>query len=300
MKAGKLLLLFLPSFLFAVAGAQVIIQPDAGTGKDTYIDSFYTLNPGSNFINHGDYYALGLGVEECYPDGFSELCWRRVLIDFDLSAIKTDTSFNSAQLVLHTFAVNPSPIIDTTVFRVMRIIEPWHEDSVLWANQPSVDSLKYCEFTIKPGISDSLSIDITALAKGQLLQPDSSYGFMICYTVANRYGSVAAYSSDCQTPELRPRLVIDYGPADLPEQCAALNVSVYPNPFRRQLTIHTVSLGGQGLILALKNCMGQTIAHPMQLNDNQYTFFTDDLPVGVYFLQFAEKGFTTIRKLIKE
>ncbi|MFN8297820.1 MAG: DNRLRE domain-containing protein [Chitinophagales bacterium] len=300
MKAVKHLLLVLSLFLLTPTNAQVIIQPDGNGGKDAYIDTFYTLNPGSNFINHGNYFALGLGVDECYPDGFNELCWKRILIGFDLSSLNGDTSFSRAQLVLHTYAINPSPVIDSTVFRILRIIQPWKEDSVLWANQPAVDSSLSQTFTIKPGMSDSISINIAELLRAQLTTPATSFGFLLSYTIANRLGSIAAYASENETAELRPKLVVDYRPTAVSGDDEPTKINVYPNPFNEELTIATLGTFTTETMITLKNILGEIVFSASRGTEVSTTWSTNQLPSGVYFLEIAENGFKAIHRLIKQ
>ena len=265
-------------------GQTVTINMDQNNGKDTYIDSAITVNPQNFFVNHGAYPHLAFGIDECFPDGFAVPCWYKTLLDFNLEGLNLDTSFTSAYLVLCAYAIIPNDATDSTRFTIRRITSPWKEDSVLWMTRPTVDSSMTTSFTIKPGMADSLVMDVTDLLKNLLLHQDSSYGFMIDYTVENMYGHVAGYASEYADATKRPKLVINFEPSTL-QEVSQENFRVYPNPFLSEIII--VSQGDKVQLpgITVWNSLGQCVYIQGACLPSAQILNLNFLNPGIYFLE---------------
>lgn len=77
----------------------------------------------------------------------------------------------------------------------------------------------------------------------------------------------------------------------------AFDWKIYPIPFFTKTTIQAKK-SFQNVTLIVRNCMGQTVKQIDKLAGQEITFYRDNLPSGMYFLQLKEKNETYTFKLI--
>lgn len=76
------------------------------------------------------------------------------------------------------------------------------------------------------------------------------------------------------------------------------SLSVYPNPFVREIIVESKQL--QKLEFMLYNSLGQAISLEAQKQDKKYTLSTPQLPKGLYWLKVSDGKQEEVFKLIKD
>ncbi|MEQ8910528.1 MAG: T9SS type A sorting domain-containing protein [Vicingaceae bacterium] len=72
---------------------------------------------------------------------------------------------------------------------------------------------------------------------------------------------------------------------------------VYPNPFVSEITLESKSK--ENLVFALYNSLGQEVEVQIQQFEGRYQIVTDDIPIGLYWLQINDGLRSKTVKLIK-
>jgi len=194
------------------AQTTIILQPNAEDGKDARVQSILpNTNMGNSVFFHGHAGTMDL---EPFID--------RSLIEFDLSAIPENATILNATLSLYanTLFGGHATISGTNACWLERVVSPWVEDEVTWANQPatSVDTRVSIPFSTNSD-QDYTDISVTELVKDMVYIPNNSYGFMIKLQVESEYRYLEFCSSDEADENLHPKLTITYYPGPLFAGC---------------------------------------------------------------------------------
>ncbi len=182
----------------------LILQPGSEIGKDSKIQF---MNPNNNLGDYEDLTAHAWTMNG--NPNFS-----RSFIQFDLSMFSIDDIILQATLSLYfadDLMNNPPGQYGDNESSLYRILEDWDEHVLTWNNQPPYS-------TDNPGIlpiSDSIdqsypNIDVTELVQDMILNPDSSFGFMLKLNTEEKYRALDFASSDYIIPDLHPKLTIVY------------------------------------------------------------------------------------------
>jgi len=172
--------------------SEIILQPDAAAGKDTYVAS---SNPTTNY---GGATTIQTYWDETDPTR------RRGLIEFDLSSIPAGAVISSAILELMVSVNGFSPIV-----YLYRAITNWIENTVTWNTQPGISDLLIS--SIPPGPGNWHSFDITIAVQNWFTGIWSNQGMMLKLAETGALVVYAHYySSDFATSTSRPKLTINY------------------------------------------------------------------------------------------
>jgi len=178
----------------------IIFQPDAQTGKDAIICSYYH---NSNFG-----YEISYRADSWTYGGIPGI--RRGLLDFDLSVLPSNVTILKAELSLY-HSTNWNNEGDNTCI-LQRIVTDWDEYTVTWDNQPL--TTVYHQVTLPTSTSyqqDYLNIDVTTLVRDMYNNPNHSFGLLIRLITEEPYRRLAFASSDNEEASLHPKLRIVYG-----------------------------------------------------------------------------------------
>lgn len=213
------------------ATCTVDVKPDGARGKDANVNSFTNGTSGT---------YSGFDIMAWTNSGTFQLL--RGLIDFeDLAQIPQGASVINATLYLYwnNISVNPghSTLSGSNNFVIQRIIEPWDENTVIWANQPSSTTQNQISVQGTPSESQDYVIDITTLVQDYVNNPSSSYGFLFKLATEQQYRSLIFASSDHSNAALHPRLVVDYNCTLSTENKMLDGFDIYPNPTSDFITI---------------------------------------------------------------
>lgn len=186
---------------------QLVIQPDATAGKDTFLYQWKST------------WNYGLNTDLAADNKFSDSKYRS-LLQFDLSALSTKAAIKTATLELYQ---NTSSATggEVTVHGVSR---SWTEGTNSngvgasnWAQSDAAFSwttaggdyipTAVAKTTIVPGVQRWYQWDISALVQNWVAGTLPNYGLIL--TAAPNVSSFY-YSSDYTSPELRPKLTISY------------------------------------------------------------------------------------------
>ena len=189
------------------------IQPDAMTGKDTYVDA---NSPAENYgsaatLKIGKFY----GYEEC------------ALLQFDLSSIPTEIV--SAQLALYWWEGTVSDIAVTC----HRILTTWVENTVTYGTIPSYDSS--AESTTSVSYSSAWNyFDVSNMVIGWQNGSYSNYGVML-KSITDAWEGF--YSSDYVTDTtLRPKLIVVYRQASPTISVPASTTPASPTTYSNEVS----------------------------------------------------------------
>lgn len=177
-------------------GASLVLQPDAGAGKDSMLDR---NNPTRN---NGTYQYLMVN----YGTGRTV----RGMVEFTgLSAIPSGSTVNSAKLELW---VNYSNRPNDN-FGIYRVTGTWTEMAVNWSNQPAHHATAYDKKLVNAG--GWFEYDIKTLVQEWVSGTYTNYGFKLIRD--NESGGSWPYfvSSDYATASNRPKLTVDYTPTGI-------------------------------------------------------------------------------------
>jgi len=193
LSALTLIVLLLP--LSAAFADEIIVQPNATTGKDTWVGA---NQPTSNY---------GSDTWICFG-GYSGSEFR-LYLEFDESDLGPANSVEDARIDLYMFSQNG--FIDSYSYGVYRVEGSWSESSLTWNNQPVCADV--ASYTISGNdwqgdIGQWKSIDgLADLVRYWIENPTENYGIVI-KPVAGFYGYPMFWSSDSSSSSQRPKLVV--------------------------------------------------------------------------------------------
>lgn len=183
----------------------LIIRPDSSNGNDASISK---IVPDKNY---GDSPEMHLYA---WTQG-GILNINRIAIEFDLSAIPSNVTIDSAFIGLYfdptsTYrAINPEDNYGDDAFVIERIIEPWQENTITWNNQPATTTDNQVYVPDDPNDREkNFMINVTQLVKDSREKPDSSYGFMVKYADESIYKITYFTSSEYPDKSKRPMLKV--------------------------------------------------------------------------------------------
>ena len=203
--------LLLATLFYCVAtSAQVtlVLQPNGQQGKDAQVNDL----------------SSNLNVNFGSSPVFASYVWQngsvyrnKALIQFDLTAIPANAVITSATLDLYadnpttTFIGNPATPMNgsSNASYIRRITQPWQENTVTWANQPTVDNTNQVTLPNSSSTTqDYLGVDVTQLVNDLLTYGNN--GFMIEPVSTIPSNSMVFRSSEYADSAYRPRLTIVY------------------------------------------------------------------------------------------
>jgi len=184
----------------------VEIQPDATSGKDTYISE---LSP---TVNYGSDDVISAGSDSTNPQ-------RRALLQFDLASIPANSSVTSAILALYLYSVSTSIDINITTHR---ITDSWDESAVNWNIQPGHHT-EAVGTTAVGAVSATYNFTITSLVSLHVASPSTNYGVMLKSPETTASERKTFRSSDYSDSTQRPKLTVIY---NVPPTAPTI---IYPN-----------------------------------------------------------------------
>ncbi|MBK5286451.1 MAG: DNRLRE domain-containing protein, partial [Bacteroidia bacterium] len=193
--------------------AQVTITikpPQGGLDDATISDNFAS----SNFGNHTEELLLTWSCS-------GSPCVGRSIMNFDLSAIPTNSIINSATLYLYADINNagsngipgqPTYGTDNAGW-VRRITQSWNENTVTWNTQPSFTTQNEVTLPQSTSTTQDYAATVSALVQDMINNPSSSFGFLVMEKNESiYYNSLIFVSNDNADTARNPKLVITYTP----------------------------------------------------------------------------------------
>jgi len=188
--------------------ATITLQPDDTVGKDAEISDGANadFNGGALFdliLNwNGNLRSIGL-------------------IEFDLSAIPTGSTINSATLSL--FHSDNTQFSDVT-YNAFRVTSAWAEGTVTFNTAPAFDPVAVSSLTFSGASRVFRDWSVTSVVQGWVSGAFANNGLWIEEIPAAGTGTAFFASSDNLTEDWWPRLTIDFEPAQtaVPEPASLL------------------------------------------------------------------------------
>jgi hypothetical protein len=176
-----------------VSGSVVVINPT----DDTFIDE---ISPGTNFGSNTHFVARRAGT------GFQE----NILIDFDLSAVPSGASINSATLFFY-YSHNNDGDPAGRPLDAHHVTGSWAEGTVTWNNRPGFDAGSIATATVPGATGTWMSWDLTSEVQDIVDGATSFYGWEIIDHANSGYFSQIHFRSKENPSGNTPYLQIDYG-----------------------------------------------------------------------------------------
>lgn len=263
-------------------------------------------------------------IADCVPCGYyntnygsseelNSLAWtnngdisnHRSLLRWDLSGIPYNAIVNSAYMDLY---FNPSSTNAGGVHSqasgsnesyLERIIDPWDEHNVSWANQPGTTQVDRAVVpaSISP-TQDYLSIDVTALVQAMVSNPADNFGFMLRLATESYYRCLLFASSDHPNEALHPALHICYSVStsvgDLDDKSNGI-MTLTPNPTEGAFGIHFArKVNGE---IRIYDEMGKLVISDT-VDGNDRSTYSVNLAKGNYSVVLIEDATSEVKRLI--
>ncbi|NNK81247.1 MAG: DNRLRE domain-containing protein [Flavobacteriales bacterium] len=191
--------------LSSIGQTTVTLKPGS-EGHDAYLRS---IGPDVNYGNHYDLLA------HAWTHSGSPVTVRAVF-KFDLSSLPPDINIIDAQLSLFSIQSENSNGTHSTLSgsneaRLFLVSEPWDEQTVTWADQPSIiiDAfvpLPESQFSIE----DYTGLDVTEFVQQWVDSPEDNHGFRFQLEDETFYRRMLFASSDHPNSDKHPELGITY------------------------------------------------------------------------------------------
>lgn len=184
---------------------EITLQPNGEKGKDAIL---YDLQPNNNYGTHPQ-----INAHAWTNGGIPQTM--RGLIQFDFSDIPESALIEQANLSLYHFVASNnsghSQLSGSNESVLQKVIESWNEETVTWNNQPAITSID--EVTLSASVSEDqnyMDIDVTNLVINTNQQLLDNFGFMLSLKTESYFRSLVFASSDVETEEIHPKLVIQF------------------------------------------------------------------------------------------
>ncbi len=271
------------------------LKPDGDLGNDAYINSIAQTSK----VNQTSLVSTVWEFDQGWGIG-------RSFLEFDLTQIDPELTITLAELSLFH---DPNSLIEGHInnggsneLTISKITESWNEDNIDWNNQPTISPENQI-LVPSSNIDDQdyLDIEVTKLVSDMFNNPNESFGFMLQLddeTIGNYNRNVVFASSDHESPELRPRLVIytqDYTGIDNflhLEDC----VLTYPNPSASDFKIQVCKNIGK-IQYTVFNIFSNTVLSG-ETNNREFYLNLQSHPAGTYFLSIIINNNVITKKLI--
>jgi Secretion system C-terminal sorting domain len=285
--------------LFTAARSQqqtICFQPDAATAVDASLGYHDNFNTSAN--NYGtDIYLKAF----CIPGAAGGQNTNRALLNFDLSTYPSNAVLLSADLYLYSsgyinnllpghFGANSSYI--------RRVTGNWSENNVTWNSQPATTNVNQVLIPATTSSTQDFQIDVTALVEDILLNPSTSFGFLLGLQTENpsNAAALAFLSSDNSTDPTRwPKLCLTYkGETGIEDTVITLQPQtpvVYPNPTATSITVISPLFDDNSeYTITIYNLSGAVVDQKSNSKSNGQKFELDvsALPAGTYFAEFFD------------
>lgn len=295
----KILLPIFFYFLFlSSTNAQysLVLQPDATSGKDTYIDS--RLNS-TNFGTHVDFAGIA------WTNGGTPTSCRG-LIEFDLTSIPSTATITSAYLSLYSYNSpyngSHSTLNGPNDCVLQRITSSWNENTVTWDTQPTTTTLNQVTLaTSTSSIQNYPNIDVTNMVKDMHANPSSNFGFLLKLNTESYYRRMIFGSSDNTDPNLRPKLVVNYTPIDvgIKEQESRNDLlNIFPNPSKDYFTIQLQDKTIGNYSVEITDNLGQVVLKMNAVNGETVELKGLNMANGIYCIYIKTSNKQYSKKLI--
>jgi type IX secretion system substrate protein len=242
----------------------------------------HSLNSKVNYGNYPDYRATASTIS---GNQFKV----RSIVYFDLSTIPSGAVIDKASLSLYFNPTSASGTHDGKNEGVLRrIVTDWDEYLVTWISQPSVTTLNEVLLPPTPTSNSNMpNIDVTNLVQDMVMNPKSSFGFLIQLRNETPYRDLVFSSSDHMDTTLHPVLEITYTITGIPDLDRNNNFTVLPNP-----ATNTILLNSKGLSHYIVNFTNLTGKLMMIENINSKSQVVDVsmLPQGLYIMNVISNG----------
>lgn len=163
--------------------------------QDAYITQFY---PNLNF---GGSDSLFAGLFQGINDGY------RSLLKFDVSAIPSESTINSARLRLYIYR-NDVPALSKPI-KIYRTLSSFNENTVTYNNQPPISVTPDATTNITNELNTFIEWDITNLVNGWVNNSIANNGIMVV-GLESTLSLVGFRSKEYVNAMQRPELVVDY------------------------------------------------------------------------------------------
>lgn len=269
-----------------------VFQPDFEDGYDAAV---YSCIPcGFASANYGNYVGLH-AIAWTNSGAQSDV---RSLLRFQLELLPEGAEIIDARLSLYhdneSNELQHSSLSGPNTALLRRVIEPWEEQTVIWATQPSTTSAD--EVVIPATTSptqDVLDVDVTQLVIAMI--ENGNFGFMLRLQDESYYRRMVFASSDHPNRDLHPKLVVTHqGGVGIASNALSLR-PLYPNPTDGPITLH---VDRPGIPIEVLDGLGQVVRVFTPSTPGRLDLDLGDLSAGHYTIRSWENGMSNYQRLV--
>jgi hypothetical protein len=177
---------------------------------------------------------------------------------------------------------------------LQRVIEPWDEQTVIWATQPGTTTAD--EVVIPATTSptqDVLDIDVTQLVIAMM--ENGNFGFMLRLQDESYYRRMVFASSDHPNGALHPKLVVTHqGGVGIASNALSLR-PLYPNPTDGPLTLY---VDRPGMPIEVLDGLGKVVRVITPNAPGRLDLDLGDLSAGHYTIRSWNGGMSTFQRVV--
>ncbi len=229
----------------------------------------------------------------------------RSVLEFDLTAIPTNTIISSAKLSLYAIdnldgMDQHSTLSGSNECWLEKITSSWDESTVTWNTQPTTSAENRISIASSTSETENyLNMDVTSIVQGMIENPSANFGFMLKLKNENFYRRMNFCSSDHLIPQYRPKLEICYSISEEVNEIKDTenSILIFPNPATDFITIN-VSVNLIGSPYKIIDQLGRTVMNG-KLTFESSTININQLSKGMYFLKVGNENQQSL-KLIKK
>lgn len=198
---------FTPLFAQNICFSELVLQPDAVSGKDLHVSNWQPNQPGNSTANWLTTAAWTISG--------SPTIWH-TYIDFDWSALPAGAQVLSATLTLYGVSTGGTDLSSHACLSgnnnsiVRRVTSPWDEATMTWNTQPITTALNEVAVPALCIPNENVAIDLKTLVQDIIDNPGAGFGFQISLATEQHYRSLIFGSSEHPDSSKRPRLTIKY------------------------------------------------------------------------------------------
>jgi hypothetical protein len=199
---------FTPAASTSPAATCITLQPNAASGKDSYVES---ANP---TIALG---ATGVDFPAIRGTNGGNPAEDKAFIQFDLSSVPANAVIQSATYTLYanTTTLFGTPAGTSTfgtanACYVKRVTSSWTEAGLTWNNQPTVTSIDQVLLPQSTSANQNYDLNVTTFVQFWVQNPSQNYGMDLEIITPNTYNGHLFCSSDHSDASKHPKLVICY------------------------------------------------------------------------------------------
>jgi hypothetical protein len=221
----------------------------------------------------------------------------RPILRFDLEFLPANADVEEALLVLHWDPFTNTQIgvhTGSTAFDVLRITEPWDEQTVTWNTQPATTPEDMVQVPAAAFDRQNYVINVTEMVRDMAAAPGANQGFMLRLVEEFPFQAALLASSDHPDVSRHPQLWLTYsdgmvGTQDDAFKAIPTTFDVFPNPTSGPLTLRMRHFSTEKYTATLFDAQGKLLSSQNLAGSFSIFHTPAGLPAGAYWLKISNE-----------